>query len=233
MLSRHSLLSRPYRYFYILYDFIHGRSFELGFSGVKVPFDYMGNPHKFYTPDQFTTSHDIHDAISWMKTTDIFFKHKEDIYPLEAIHMPDEYENGIVSDIRHALVGVSILTKLVTGNDSISYQDIVNNTDIITKKQVEVSNNKLIQVDVNVSEMIVNILNSNMFKPLLRNDIIYACNFVNTKNVSGNLDSLISRDKYKIKLVVGDNRGITKDDVKLFEFINGNLKEIKLGHRTK
>ena len=80
LLSRQSLLARPYRYLYLLYDFIHRKGFELGFSGVRLPFDYMGNPYKFYTPDMFTTSHDVHDAVSWMKTTDIFFKHKASVY---------------------------------------------------------------------------------------------------------------------------------------------------------
>ncbi len=233
LLTRQSLLSRPYRYLYLLYDFIHRRGFELGLSGVKLPFDYMGNPYKFYTPEMFSTSHDVHDAISWMKTTDIFFKHKDDIYPLEAINTPDDYDNNYISDIKHLLVGLAILAKLHTKKENISKQDVLSMDRYISSRQANVSRDNLIDINISLSDSAINVVSSSIFQPLIKDDIRYACDFVNSKNVSDNLDTLINSDKYKIKLVVGSNRGIAKNDIKLFESVKGNLKEIKLENRAK
>ena len=233
LLSRQSLLARPYRYLYLLYDFIHRKGFELGFSGVRLPFDYMGNPYKFYTPDMFTTSHDVHDALSWMKTTDIFFKHKDDVYPLEALNTPDDYDDGHVSDIKHLFVGLAIIAKLHTQKETVSRQDVISMIEYATQRQAIVSRDKLIDIKVSLSSAAINVVNSPIFQPMLKDDIRYACDFVNSKNVSSNLDVLINSDKYKIKLVIGENRGITKNDVKLFESVKGNLKEIKLANRAK
>lgn len=233
LLTRQSLLSKPYRYLYLLYDFIHRRGFELGFSGVKLPFDYMGNPYKFYTPEMFSTSHDVHDAISWMKTTDIFFKHKDDIYPLEAINTPDDYDSGYISDIKHLLVGLSILAKLHTKKEYISNQDVLSMDRYISSRQANVSRDNVIDINISLSDSAINVVSSPIFQPLIKDDIRYACDFVNSKNVSEHLDALINSDKYKIKLVIGSNRGITKNDIKLFESVKGNLKEIKLANRAK
>lgn len=233
LLTRQSLLSRPYRYLYLLYDFIHRREFELGFSGVKVPFDYMGNPYKFYTPEMFSTSHDVHDAISWMKTTDIFFKTKDDIYPLEVINTPEDYDSEFISDIKHLLVGLAILAKLHTNKENISIQDVLAMDRYISSRHANVSRDKLIEINVSLSKSATNVVSSTIFQPLIKDDIRYACNFVNSKNVSDHLNALITSDKYKIKIVVGSNRGITKNDIKLFESVKGNLKEIKLANRAK
>lgn len=232
LLSRQFLLSRPYRYIYLLYDFIHRRSFKIGLSELKLSFDYMGNPYKFYTPEQFTSSHDVHDALSWMKTTDIFFKHKDDIYPLESLYIPEEYDNGDVSDIRHVFYGLAILAKLHTGKKTISRQDVVNMVGFIKNTSANVSKDKVILIETGISPNILNIINDSMFSFVLNEDIRHACNFVNSIVVSSNIDSILNLDKYKIKLVIGGNRGITKHDVKLYQYFKSNLKEIKLANRA-
>lgn len=224
------LVSRPYRYYLLLHDFMNRARFELAHSGQRVVFEYMGNSTKFFTPAQFTTYHDVHDAIVWMKSNDINFKHEKLVYALDTINMPHEYDHGSTSEFYHIFVGLAIILSLRT-KKSVRKEDLMKEVSILSKRSIMVDAKHTINLDVNVNPSTLNIVKSPMFMPLLKNEIKYAIDYVNQPNVKANIDRLIGMDKYDIKVIIGQNRGITTDDIKLFENVKGNFKEIKLGNR--
>lgn len=230
ILSSSILKQRPYRYFLLLYDFIHRNTFELAHSGEVVSFDYMGNATKFFTPTQFTTYHDVYNAITWMKASEFYFKHDINVYSLININMPHEYEHGSRSEFYHVFTGIGVLAKLLSGKD-IKKEDILNSLNLIGEREISVSKDKKIQMDVNINQKTLDVIKNPMFRPLLVDELRYAVKYVNSKLVSENLSKLIDADKYKSKLVIGENRGITTNDIKLFESVKGNFREIKLDHR--
>lgn len=225
------LKARPYRYYLLLHDFINRKKFTVAHSEHGVAFDYMGNATKFYTPDSFRTYHDVYEAITWMKTASIYFKAGDAVYTLPQIAMPDDYEHGSTSEFYHIYTGVAVLAYLMTGNHR--KEEIEKNLSLIAERKVSVDRDHTIELDVNVNPSTMGIISDPMFRPLLKTELIYAYNFIRQRIVTGNLDYFIALPKYKIKLVIGKNRGIAVDDVKLYESVNGNFKEVKLEHRTK
>lgn len=233
MILTNSLLkTRPYRYYLLLYDFIHHRQFELTHSGNKVSFEYMGDARKFYHPAEFTTYHDVYDALTWMKTAEIFFKKEKQIYPINVLNMPEDYEHGSRSEFYHIFIGVALIYKFLNPDQTVTSKDVLKTVSRLGDRKIVVSTKKVMEMDVNVSPTTLKIITSPMFSPLLKDEIRYACTFVNGKKVSGNITQLNSKDKYAIKLVIGQNRGITTNDIKLYEQVKGNFREIKLDHRS-
>ena len=232
-LSSSILKAKPYRYCLLLYDFIKRTPFEIVHSGERVIFDYMGNPTKFFTPDKFHTYHDVSDALSWMKSSEMLFKHGTMVYSLMNIVMPKEYDHGIKNEFYHTLTGLSIVVKLLRNKKVIGVDDLLRDVSLLNKKVISIDKNRTIELDLNVSRKTIDILTSDLFNKLFREEFIYACSYVNKPVVSDNIDRLILLDKYKIKVVIGDNRGITVNDLKLFESVNGNFKEIKLETHTR
>ncbi len=230
VLSSSILKQRPYRYYLLLNDFINRSKFEIAHSGQSVEFDYMGNSTKFYTPDSFTTYHDTYSAISWMKSSELYFKHDKTVYSLFNINMPDDYEHGSRSEFYHIFTGLGVIAKLRKG-DKIRKEDVLEEFNSLGERTIRFSKNHIIDIDVNVGEKTLEIVKSPLFRPLLTEELRYAVNHVNSKNVSANLEKLFETDTYKSKLVIGQNRGITTNDIKLFESVKGNFREIKLEHR--
>lgn len=216
---------------YFLYDFINRNGFEIGLTGTKLTFEYLGNQYKFYTPESFTSPHDIHDAISWLKTNEVFLKDKDNVFPLEALRMPQGYNNGDTSDLRHLIVGLAIIAKLYFSKKSINQFDVINVIKFLSER-IRIGTGQEILVSINLDDKVLRIVKDAMYQPMLKDDIRYACSFVNSRNVSANLDKIM-QNKYVIKLIIGENRGITTNDVKVFQSFNGNFKEIKLANRAK
>lgn len=225
------LKARPYRYLLLLYDFINEHQFELAHSGEKVTFQFMGNATKFYTPAQFTSYHDVHDALSWMKTNEIHFKHEKLVFTLPTITMPKDYEHGSTSEFYHIFTGLAVLARLKTNSKQVTPADVLKEISSLGDRSIKVGHS-VIELDVNVNQATLDIVESPLFRPLLKTEVRYACDYVNKDIVSCNINYLKSLDKYKIKVVIGENRSITTNDIKLFESVNGNYQEIKLDHRN-
>lgn len=232
VLSSSILKQRPYRYYLLLNDFINKKKFTIAHSGESMSFDYMGNQTKFYVPEQFTTYHDVYDAIIWMKSSDIYFKNEKLVYSLININMPEDYEHGSTSEFYHIFTGLAILAKLKNKSSTVRKEDVLREIKTLSDRTIYVDKTKTIDLDVNVNPETMGIVTSPLFRPLLKDELWYACDYINKKIVADNLNQLNQSDKYKIKLVIGQNRGITTNDIKLFESVRGNFKEVKLEHRN-
>jgi hypothetical protein len=192
----------------------------------------MGNQTRFFTPDQFTTYHDVYTALVWMKSAEnIFFKHDKLVYTLDHITMPHEYEHGSRSEFYHILTGIAVVVSLMKNTTKLKKQDIINGLSQLANRSVKISKTKTIDLDVNVQTATLNIIRDPRFFNLLHDEIRYCIGYVNTSTVKSHIERLFQTDKYLLTLVIGQNRSITTNDIKLFESIKGNSKEIKLDHR--
>lgn len=199
----------------------------------KMVFEYMGDARKFYTPDEFTSYHDVYSALTWMKTAEINFKAGKLVYPLGILDMPDDYEHGSSSEFDHVLTGLAIIAKLRLGRD-VKKNDVLSEIGLLTKTKqtIQLSKSRKIEVSVRVNKSTIQILQSPLFLPLLSDEMREACKYVNSTIVNRHLTALnTNSDHQNMKLVIGENRGITTYDVKLFESVKGSFKEIKLDHR--
>lgn len=159
VLSGSTLKQRPYRYYLLLYDFIHRNRFELAHSGEEVSFDYMGNATRFFTPSQFTTYHDVYSAITWMKASEFYFKHDKTVYSLININMPHEYEHGSRSEFYHVFVGIGVLKRLINGTP-IKKDDILSSFDLLSQREITITKDKKVQLDVNINNKTLDVMKS-------------------------------------------------------------------------
>lgn len=228
-----TLKAKRYRSILLLSDFIRHRQFELINNVNKLSFDFMGDSTKFYTPSQFTTYHDVNDALAWMKNADIHFKSDTFVYPLAALKFPTDYDQGYDGEISHVIMGLAVLAKIKNPTKRITSSDIVYEAMRlkaipIQKRNITISQEKLLELEIKVYESTIFVVKNPIFLGVLNTDMLKACNYVNTLNVQNNISRLNSMTKYRIKLVIGNNRSTIRHDIKLFEHTNGVLREILL-----
>lgn len=222
------LKHRPYIRYYLLNDFIHRKSFTVNHSGESLVFDYLGDSTKFFTPSSFSSYHDVIEALSWLNNANVHLKHDKNVYQINALQFPNDYEEGYLGDIQHAITGLAILAKVRNPDKTIAKQDIIaeiSNISVRNKKNsIKLDKNKNLELTVKLSDHSIEVITSPLFIPTLNEQFRKACSIVNTNQVHKNFNSLNN----KLQLYIGGNRGVTTTDVKLYESVNGNAKEIRL-----
>ena len=216
----------------LLNDFINKRPLEVAHTNMPVVAEYLGNQIKFYHPKEFTSYHQVYECINWMKTNAIHLKAGTYVYPIDHIVMPEDYEHGSRSEFYHIFTGLAFLAKLRKVKKTITKEDILAEIPTLSSRTVEFGSKKLLQLDVNVNPSTLSIITNPLFRPLLKEELWYAAHFINKKIVTENMLNLLMQDSFLLKLVIGKNRGVAVNDIKLFESVNGNHREIYVDHRN-
>lgn len=232
-LSKTYLQSHPTVYFLLLNDFIKGRKFTLQ-HGETVVFEHMGDQYKFFSPSSLVDYHDVASAYTWMRSNDIYFTSAGGrFHHVNEIQVPKEYHHGLRSEFYNLFVYVGVLM-ILTG---ISTPDnITRHT--MTRKGVTLLSHRTLttpagaEIDVRcmLDEKILEVVQGNLFLPLLYVEMIHAIRYLQSENVKQNLKLLIAR-KTRINIQIGQVRGSPITNLSLNEQINGNLRRVYLDHR--